>query len=67
MMSADNLDLVLKLEQKVDQLLDRFRAQAGEMQQLREENRRLLGERERFCAELDRLLGKLDGLDGESS
>jgi hypothetical protein len=65
-MSQDTLELVLKLEQKVDQLLERCRDQADEVQQMREENRLLLKERELFGVELDRLLGKLDGLDGET-
>jgi FtsZ-binding cell division protein ZapB len=65
-MVPDNLELVLKLEQKVDQLLDYCQVLARERQQLREENLALLKERDVVCSELDRILGKLDGLDGET-
>ncbi|MEJ2201156.1 MAG: cell division protein ZapB [Desulfuromonadaceae bacterium] len=65
-MSSDSLALVLKLERKVDRLLDRYQVQASELQQLREENRLLREERERFGVELDRILSKLDDLDGET-
>ncbi len=65
MMAPDNLELVLKLEQKVDQLLGHCQLLSRELQQLREENQTLLKEREGVCAELDRILGKLAELDGE--
>ncbi len=65
-MSVDNLELVLKLERKVDQLLDRCQALTLEVKHLREENRVLLQEREGICSELDRILGKLEELDGEA-
>jgi len=60
-------DLVLTLEQKVGQLLERKEFLEAEIGHLREKNRGLAEERERFCAELDRLLIKLEGLDQEGS
>ncbi|OHB31489.1 MAG: hypothetical protein A2X84_06990 [Desulfuromonadaceae bacterium GWC2_58_13] len=65
-MALDNLELVLKLEQKVDSLLDLCQTLTRELKQLREENRDLLKEREGVFSELDRILGKLDGIDGET-
>ena len=65
MMDADSLEMVLRLEQKIDQLLDRYQNQVREMKALREENAALRKEREGVCSELDRILDKLDGLDGE--
>ena len=60
-------DIILRLEEQVDRMLDRQRTQESELRRLREENAELLAERDRFRSELDRILDKLDSLDGESS
>jgi FtsZ-binding cell division protein ZapB len=65
-MASDNMELVLKLEHKIDQLLDHCQILTRELQQLRGENQGLLKERDGVCSELDRILVKLDGLDGET-
>ena len=58
-----DLTVIVRLEEKVDQLLEQHRT-------LQEENRRLLArqaaleeERQLFRGELDRILGKLEGLE----
>ena len=58
-----DLTVIVRLEEKVDQLLEQHRT-------LQEENRRLLArqaaleeERQVFRGELDRILGKLEGLE----
>ncbi len=58
-----DLTVIVRLEEKVDQLLEQHRT-------LQDENRRLLArqaaleeERQLFRGELDRILGKLEGLE----
>jgi len=62
-----DLDLVLRLEKKIDQLLDHNRALVAECHKLATERDLLLDERSRLGAELDRILAKLDRLDQETS
>ena len=62
-----DLNIVLRLEQKIDQILARNMALEEECSRLVAEKKLLAGERERFCSELDRVLAKLDRLDQETS
>jgi len=62
-----DLNIVLRLEKKIDQLLARNQALTEECARLRAERKTLVDERERFCLELDRVLAKLDRLDQETS
>ena len=62
-----DLELVLRLEQKVDQLLERKSGLEAECLRLRAENQELVAERERVRAELDRILEKIDRYGRESS
>lgn len=62
-----DLNIVLRLEKKIDQLLARNEALAEECRRLQVESKTLIEERERFCLELDRVLAKLDRLDQEPS
>jgi len=62
-----DLDIVLRLEKKIDQLLDHNRALMAECNKLSSERDLLLGERSRLGAELDRILAKLDRLDRETA
>lgn len=62
-----DIKIILRLEEKIDQLLSR-------KQQLEQDCRRLQGEcdalrqeRVRMAADLDRILGKLDHLDQAAS
>ncbi len=61
-----DLEIVLRLEQKIDQLLERKRHLEEECERLRDESRSLAEERQRFGVELDRILAKLDHLDQET-
>ncbi|MBE0597978.1 MAG: cell division protein ZapB [Desulfuromonadales bacterium] len=61
------LSLVLRLEHKIDQLLERNRELEAETLRLRASEEALLAERERFCLELDRILAKLDRLEQEQA
>lgn len=61
-----NLELVLRLEEKIDRLLGLKEGLEQECRQLREERALLLAERERVRGEVDRILAKLDRLDQES-
>lgn len=60
-----DLDIVLRLEKKIDQLLVRKGELEEDCSRLLAEKNLLLGERERFGSELDRILAKLDLLDRE--
>jgi hypothetical protein len=62
-----DLNIVLRLEKKIDQLLARNQALTEECARLAAENKTLVEAREHFCLELDRVLAKLDRLDQESS
>jgi hypothetical protein len=62
-----DLNIVLRLEKKIDLLLARNQALTEERARLLAENKTLVEEREHFCLELDRVLAKLDRLDQESS
>lgn len=59
-------DLILKLEQQVDLLLERKKALEGECQALRAERDACLEDKERVRLELDRILAKLDDLEQET-
>ncbi len=59
------IDVLRRLEQRVDQLLERVRTIDAQCQRLRAENEKLLEERETFGRELDRILAKLE--QGEES
>jgi len=61
-----DFDLVLRLEKKFDQLLNRKDELEEECRRLQAENSTLLEERARFRRELDRILAKLDRLEQES-
>ena len=61
-----DLDIVLRLEQKIDRLLSQYREMAEKCQRLEAENRVFVEERVRFQAELDRILVKLEQLDQET-
>ena len=62
-----DLNIILRLEEKIDQLLGRKQALEEECRQLALENATLLKEKEQFGIELDRILAKLDILDQEIS
>jgi hypothetical protein len=62
-----DFDLILRLEKKIDQLLERNLLLSEECRKLQAGERELLAEREHFRAELDRILAKLDQLDKESA
>jgi hypothetical protein len=62
-----DLNIVLRLEKKIDQLLARNQALTEECARLAAEKKALVEAREHFCLELDRVLVKLDRLDQESS
>lgn len=62
-----DLNVVLRLEKKIDQLLARNEALAEECRRLQAECKALIEERGRFCLEIDRVLTKLDRLDQETS
>jgi hypothetical protein len=55
-----NLDLVLRLEERIDQLLQRQQALVEECARLKTENLQQLAERDRVRGEIDRILAKLD-------
>ncbi len=55
-----DIDLVLRLEEKVDLILKRNKELQDECLRLRQENEAFVGERERLKGELDRILAKLD-------
>jgi hypothetical protein len=55
-----NLDLVLRLEERIDQLLQRQQALVEECARLKAENLQQLAERDRVRGEIDRILAKLD-------
>jgi cell division protein ZapB len=60
-----DLSIVSRLEEKIDQLLERKRALEDECRQLAADKVFLLQEKEQFGVELDRILAKLDRLDQE--
>lgn len=62
-----DLNVVLRLEKKIDQLLARNEALMEDCRRLQVEKEALVEERASFCLELDRVLAKLDRLDQESS
>lgn len=55
-----DMDILRRLEQRVDQLLERVRDLDAHCSALQAEKDRLLEEREAFCQELDRILVKLE-------
>lgn len=61
-----DFELVLRLEKKFDQLLNRKDELEEECRRLHAEKSALLEERARFQRELDRILAKLDRLEQES-
>ncbi|MEZ4600016.1 MAG: cell division protein ZapB [Syntrophotaleaceae bacterium] len=62
-----DLSIVIRLEEKIDQLLARKQELEEECRRLTNENTALLREKEEFGAELDRILAKLDRLGQEIS
>lgn len=60
-----DLSLVLRLEKKIDQLLNRKAELEEECRRLQADKSTLVKERERFGLELDRVLAKLDRLEQE--
>lgn len=60
-----DLSIVLRLEEKIDQLLARKQGLEEQCRQLSAEKSALLQEKQQFGIELDRILAKLDGLDQE--
>jgi len=60
-----DLDVVLRLEQKIDSLLSQRLEMAKKCQELEAENRALLEERARVRGELDRILAKFESLEQE--
>ena len=62
-----DLSIVLRLEEKIDQLLARKQDLEEQCRQLAAEKAALLQEKEQFGIELDRILAKLNGLDQEMS
>lgn len=60
-----DLSIVLRLEEKIDQLLARNQDLEEQCRQLASEKAALLQEKQQFGIELDRILAKLDGLDQE--
>jgi hypothetical protein len=61
-----NWDIVLRLEKKIDQLLEYQRDLERENQRLSAENTVHWQERERVRSEVDRILAKLDSLGQEA-
>jgi chromosome segregation ATPase len=61
------MNLVLRLEKKIGQLLDRKAELEEGCRRLQAEKSALMKERERFCRELDRILAKLDRLEQDKS
>lgn len=61
-----NLDLVLRLEEKINQLLQQRQALLDECQRLKDENALHLLERDRVRGEIDRILAKLDAASSEA-
>jgi len=63
-----SLDILLRLEEKIDQLLLKKRQLEDECQRLSEAGDQLIRERDFIAQELDRILTKLDvALDQEPS
>ncbi len=62
-----DLSIVIRLEEKIDQLLARKKDLEERCRQLIAENAVLLQEKEHVGLELDRILAKLEGLDQEVS
>lgn len=62
-----DISIVIRLEDKIDQLLARKKDLEEKCRQLAAENASLLQEKEHVGLELDRILAKLDGLDQEVS
>lgn len=60
-----DLSLVLRLEKKIDQLLNRKAELEEECRRLQADKSVLVKERERFGLELDKVLAKLDRLEQE--
>ena len=54
-------DIATRLEELIDELLERMKKVEGERDRLSLERETLLGEQQRIRAELDRILTKLDG------
>jgi cell division protein ZapB len=61
-----DLNLLLRLEEKFDQLLACKHALEEDCRRLASEKAALEQEKAQFVAELDRILAKLDGLDQEN-
>lgn len=57
-----NLDLVLRLEEKIDRLLQEKQELLDKCQCLKAENLQYLSERDRVRGEIDRILAKLDAV-----
>ena len=57
-----NHELLEALENKVNDLLEKYTAQKDENARLAEENQRLHSEREGLKSRVDAILGKLDGI-----
>lgn len=53
-------EIFAELEQRVDQLLERYLALKGENERLRSENARLMEERGTIKGRIDIILGKLE-------
>ena len=62
-----NLDILVRLEEKIDQLLLQKQQFENDCQRLSEEKDTLSQERDFVEQELDRILSRLDSLDRESS
>ena len=58
-----DIKIILRLEEKIDQLLGRKQQLEEDCRRLQLERDTLAQERERIVTELDRILGKLDQLD----
>jgi regulator of replication initiation timing len=61
-----NLDLVLRLEEKINQLLQQRQALLEECRRLKDENALHVSERDRVRGEIDRILAKLDAANSEA-
>ena len=57
-----NHELIEILDNKINELMEKYRALKNENGRLSEENERLQVEREAFKARIDTILGKLDGI-----
>lgn len=57
-----NHELFETLDNKISELMDKYRALKDENNRLSGENERLLAEREGFKSRIDAILGKLDGI-----